>query len=38
MSKIYNFLFKKENGATVSVAQLILFTAFIFIGYYLTKK
>jgi len=38
MSKIYSLLFKKENGATVTVAQMILFAAMIFIGYYLTKK
>ena len=38
MRKIYTTLFKNENGGTITVAQMLLFAAFIFIGYYLTKN
>jgi hypothetical protein len=37
MKKIYNYFFKKKEGETISIGQMIIFGVFLFAGFYLIK-
>jgi hypothetical protein len=34
---MYNFLFSRKKGETITIGEMIIFAIFLFVGFYLTK-